>query len=118
MLINSVMKMGIVSSHAYETSTHGLTYFHRVIIITQILTFAIILIIISQMLILNKYSITFLEAQVYLSHISALIFLPSLVYLFVSWMLKSKRNYAIILYIISFSLVSANLIVVLTVVES
>jgi hypothetical protein len=73
MLINSVRKMGIVSSHAYETSTHGLTYFHRVIIITQILTFAIILIIISQMLILNKYSITFLEAQVYLSHISALI---------------------------------------------
>ena len=117
-LINSVRKMRMISSHAYETTTHGLVYFHRTIIITQILTFAIILIIIFQMLTLNKYSITFLKVQVYLSHISALIFLASLVYLFAGWILKSKRNYAIILYIVAFSLASANLIVSLLYLQS
>jgi hypothetical protein len=117
-LISSVRKMRVVSKHEYESTTHGLVYFHRTIIITQILTFAIMLIIIFQMLTLDKYSITFLKAQVYLSHISGLIFLASLAYLFAGWMLKSKRNYAIILYIVAFSLASANLIVSLLYLQS
>jgi ABC-type multidrug transport system fused ATPase/permease subunit len=41
-----------------------------------------------------------------------------LVFLFAGWILKSKRNYMIILYIISFSLVSVNLVVSLLYLES
>jgi hypothetical protein len=116
-LINSVRKITI-SRDEYQSAPEGLIYFHRVISITQILSFAIILIIISQILILNRYSLTFLEAQVYLSHISALIFLPFLVFLFAGWMLRSKRNYVVILYIISFSLASANLVLSLAYFDS
>jgi hypothetical protein len=97
---------------------HGLAYLHRVAIITQILTFAIILIIISQILFLNKYSLTFLEVQVYLSHISALIFLPYLVFLLGGWVLRSRRHYVIILYIISLSLASSNIIISLIYLQS
>jgi hypothetical protein len=110
LLIKSVRKM-TVSRYTYESASHGLRFFHRVISITQMLTFAIIIMIIFQMLILNKYSLTFLKVQVYISHISALIFLTSLVFLFAGWLLKSKKNYVIMLYIISFSLVSVNLVV-------
>lgn len=116
-LINSVRKI-TASRSEYEAAPLGLRYSHRIIIATQILTFAIILLIVFQMLIQNKYNVLLLHAQLYLSHISALIFLTSLVYLFVGWTLKSKRNYIVILYAISFSLASINLVVSLIYLES
>ena len=81
---------------------------------TQILTIAIILTIICQMLILNKYSLILLRIQIYLSHFTALAFLLFLIFLFVGWLLTSKRNYAIIIYTISFLLACINLLVSLT----
>src|SRR5919198_3556023 len=118
MLINSVRKMTIGSRNTRESAPHGVHYFHRIVIGTQISTFAIILTIILQMLIQNKYSLLLLKAQVYISHISALIFLLFLVFLFAGWLIKSKRNYVIILYTISFSLASVNLIVSLLYLQS
>jgi hypothetical protein len=115
MLLNSVRKS--ISTDTYKPAPLGLRYFHGIISATQILTVAIILIIIFQMLILNKYSLILLRAQTYLSHISALVFLSFLVFLFAGW-LTSKRNYIIILYTISFSLASINLVVSLIYLDS
>jgi hypothetical protein len=116
-LLNSVRNS--MSTHAYKPAPPlGLRYFHRIISATQILTVAIILIIIFQMLVLNKYSLILLRVQTYLSHISALVFLSFLVFLFAGWLLTSKRNYVIMLYAISFFLASVNLVVSLTYLES
>jgi hypothetical protein len=114
-LLNSVRK--ITPSYAYKPTPLGRRYFHGIIIATLILTVAIILIIIFQMILLNKYSLILLKVQTYLSRLSPLIFLSFLIFLFESW-LKSKRNYIIVLYTISFSLVSANLVISLIYLES
>lgn len=87
----------------YKPTPLGLRYCHSIIIATLILTVAIILIIIFQMILLNKYSLILLRVQTYLSHLSPLIFLSFLIFLFESW-LNSKRNYIIVLYTISLSL--------------
>jgi hypothetical protein len=78
-LLNSVRKSML--THAYKPAPPlGLRYFHVIIGSTQTLTVAIILIIIFQMLIINKYSLILLRVQTYLSHISALVFLSFLVF--------------------------------------
>jgi hypothetical protein len=116
-LLNSVRNS--MSRYAYKPTPLGLSYFHGIIIATQILTVAIILMIIFQMILLNKYSLILLRVQMYLSHLSALVFLSFLVFLFAGWLLASrKRNYAIILYTISFALASVNLVVSLIYLES
>jgi hypothetical protein len=116
-LLNSVRKS--MSTHAYKpASSLGLRYFHGIITATLILTVTIILIIIFQMLILHKYSLILLQIQTYLSHLSALVFLSFLVFLFAGWLLTSKGNYVIMLYTISFALASVNLVVSLIYLES
>jgi hypothetical protein len=115
MLLNSVRKSMLTDT--YKAAPLGLRYFHGIISATLILTVAIILIIIFQMILLNKYSLILLRVQTYLSHLSALVFLSFLVFLFAGW-LTSKRNYVIMLYIISFSLASVNLLVSLIYLDS
>jgi hypothetical protein len=115
MLLNSVRKS--MSSYAYKPAQLGLRYFNGIISATQILTAAIILMIIFQMLILNKYSLVLLRVQTYLSHLSALVFLSFLVFLFAGWLI-SKRYYVIMLYTISFSVASVNLMVSLIYLDS
>src|SRR5215467_8999938 len=100
----------IVSTNSYKPAPRGLAYFQGIIVSTLFLTAIIILIIIFQMLFLNNYSIVLLQVQTYLSHFSALVFLSCLVFLFGGW-LSSKRNYIILLYAISFSLVSVDLMI-------
>jgi hypothetical protein len=112
LLLNSVRKG--FSTDAYKSASHRLRYFQITIDVTLILTIAIILIIICQILFLNRYSLVLLRIQIYLSHFSALIFLGFLVFLFLGWFLASKRNYVIMLYSISFSLVCVNLIISLS----
>jgi hypothetical protein len=107
----------IVSKYSYKPAPRGLAYFQGVIVSTLFLTAIIILIIIFQMLFLNNYSIVLLQVQTYLSHFSALVFLSCLVFLFGSW-LSSKRNYIILLYAISFSLVSVDLMIAVIYLES
>jgi hypothetical protein len=118
MLINSVRKF--MSRYAYKQAPQplALRYFHGIISATLILTVVIILTIIFQMLLLNKYSLVLLEAQTYLSHLSALVFLSFLVFLFGGWLTSSKRNYIIMLYTIAFSLATVNLVVSLIYIES
>lgn len=79
-----------------KSAAHGARYFQLMIGATLILTIAIISIIIFQMLVLNKYSLLLLRIQIYLSHLSAIVFLSFLVFLFVGWLSNSKRNYVFI----------------------
>jgi hypothetical protein len=116
-LINSVRK--IKSRYAYKSAAPiGLRYFHIIVSATLILTAAIIAMIILQMILLNEYSVILLKAQTFLSHLIPLVFLSLLIFLFTSWLTSSKRNYVIILYIISFSVVCVNLVVSLAYLES
>ena len=92
-------------------------YVQGIIIATQILSSAFILIIILQMLVLNKYSIFLLNAQRYLQHFSALVFLSLLVFLFLRW-LASKRSYTVVLYALAFAVSCANLVISFLYLES
>jgi hypothetical protein len=113
-LLNSVTKG--TSRDAYNLERLSLTY--SIIISIQTFAIIVILIIIFQMLLLNNYNLILLRIQAYLSHLSATAFLAFLVFLFAGWMLKSKRNYVIMLYTISFSLASINLIISLVYLDS
>jgi hypothetical protein len=116
-LLNSVRKN--MSKHGDQLAPPlGLRYFHVIISSTQTLTVAIILIIIFQMLTFNKYSLILLRVQTYLSHLSGLVFLSFLVFLFAGWLLTSKRNYVILVYTISFALAAVNLMVSLVYLDS
>jgi hypothetical protein len=95
----------------------GLKYVHGIMIGIQIFTVAMLLTIVFQMLIINEYSLVLLSVQTYLSHLSALVFLSFLVFLFGGWLI-SKRSYTIILYTIAFSLACINLAVSLVYLES
>lgn len=87
----------------------GMGHFHVTIFAVQILMIGIILTIIIQMTFTNKYDLRFLQSSTILTHVSALVFLITLVVLFARW-LKSRKNYVTILYLISFSLISVSVI--------
>jgi hypothetical protein len=114
-LLNSVRN--IVSKYAYKPAPQGLKYFQGIIIATLFLTAAIILIIIFQMLLLSNYNVVLLQVQTYLSNFSSLVFLSFLVFLFAGW-LSSKRNYIVLLYAISFSLVSVDITIAIIYLQS
>ncbi|HEU4823251.1 MAG TPA: hypothetical protein VFS97_07495 [Nitrososphaeraceae archaeon] len=116
-LLNSVRKTS--ATYAYKQALpFGIKYFQVLIGFTLILTVAIILAINLQMILVNKYSLFLLNVQTYLSHLSALAFLSPLAFLFASWLGSAKRNYVILMYTISFSLVSCNLVVSLIYLDS
>jgi hypothetical protein len=92
-------------------------FFNATIYTIQILMISILLLIILQIMLFQEYNIGLLHAATYLTHISALIFLVSLVFMFIGW-LRSKRNYIIILYSVSLILVSLNVIVSFIYIES
>lgn len=113
MLFNSVRK----NSPAFiSKKLLDLRYSHVIILATQILTISVLLIIIIQMISLNKYNIISLHVVTYVSHLSALFFIVTLGCLFVRWA-KSIKTYVIILYAIGFSLVAANIVVSLVYIE-
>jgi hypothetical protein len=114
-LLNSASK--VVSRDRYRPWQLRLVYVQGVIVATQILTSAFILVIILQILLQNRYSISLLNAQTYLHHFSALVFLSLLVFLFLKW-LASKRSYTIVLYTLAFALSCVNLVISFLYLES
>jgi hypothetical protein len=105
-LLNSV-KNSLTSGHKLSLVIKNS---HSIIFTTQIFIIAILLIAIFQMTILNKYNVHLLSVSTYLTHFSALVFLSFLVYMFVGWF-RSKKNYITMLYMISFIMISVNVIV-------
>ena len=90
--------------------------FRNTILSAQITITILIFIIILQMMIVNKFSLLLLQVLTYLTHISALVFLIPLVYMFLVW-LRSKRSYAIMMYTISFFLISLTILLSLIYLE-
>jgi len=109
---------GILLVTCVRTITSKTTYrlpknlrkFNYIILGTQILTIGLISVTIFQIIALNKYHILLLHLVTYISHVSALVFAIPLVFILAKWF-KSRRNYIILLYIITFSLVSVNIVV-------
>jgi hypothetical protein len=109
---------GILLVTCVKTITSKTTYklpknlrnFHYIIFGTQILTIGLISITIFQIIAFNKYHILLLQVVTYISHISALVFAIPLVVILARWF-KSRKNYIILLYIITFSLVTTNIVV-------
>jgi hypothetical protein len=107
MLLTSLRKN---SSNSIYKQSLSVRYFHAIAFSSQLLTIGIILTIILQMIFLSKYNLILLVVSTYLTHITAILFLLFLVYVFVGW-LRSKRNYTIALYMISFILISVSIVV-------
>jgi len=105
-LLNSVKKTGSMS---FYKPLLKIRYFYFIIITIQTSILSILLIILLQMIFIQKYSIFLLSAVTYICHLSALLFLIMLVILFIGW-LRSKRNYVVLLYTISFALVSTTIV--------
>jgi hypothetical protein len=112
-LITSVKKN---SSNPIYKQSISVRYFYSIAFSTQLLTIGIIAITILQMILLNKYNLMLLIVSTYLTHITALFFLLFLIYIFVGW-LRSKRNYTIAFYMISFMLISVGVAVSATYLE-
>ncbi len=109
---------GILLITTVKTITSKSTYrlpknlrnFYYIIFATQIVAIGLISITIFQIITFNKYHILLLHVVTYTSHLSALVFAIALVFVLAKWF-KSRRNYIILLYIITFSLVSTNIVV-------
>jgi hypothetical protein len=112
---------GVLLVTCVKTITSKTTYrlpknlrkFHYIIFGTLILTIALISVTIFQIIAFNKYHIMLLHIVTFIGHVSALVFAIPLVFILAKWF-KSRRNYIILLYIITFSLVSVNIVVSLT----
>ena len=109
---------GILLVTCVKTITSKTTYrlpknlrkFNYIIVGTQIITIGLISVTIFQIIAFYKYHILLLHLVTYISHVSALVFAIPLVFILAKWF-KSRRNYIILLYIITFSLVSVNIVV-------
>jgi hypothetical protein len=117
-LLTSVKKIISRYSHTQARGTLSLRHFHIISLSAFVLTLAIVLAIILQIIFADKYSIALLRAQTYLSHIIPLIFLSFLVFRFGVWLTSSRRNYIIFLYAVSCSLLSINIVVSLLYLDS
>ena len=106
----------ITSKTTYKLPKN-LRKFHYIIFGTQLITISLISVAIFQIIAFNKYHILLLQIVTYISHISALVFAIPLVFILAKWF-KSRRNYIILLYIITFSLVSTNIVISLTYYEN
>ena len=90
--------------------TSRLRYYHVIIYASQSVMVTIMAGIILQMGYLNKYNIVFLQISTYLCDIIASLFLIVLISIFIRW-LKSRKDYVMLLYVISFILILCNIIV-------
>ena len=113
-LLNSCFK--IIPSNEVGITFVGVRYFRGTVVATQFLIVGIMLIIALQMLLLNEYSLVLLRVETYLTHISAAVLISFLTFLLLGW-LMTKRNYAVMLYSISFLLVAFSIMVALIYLE-
>jgi hypothetical protein len=107
LLITSVKT---VTSKSTYRLPKNLKKFHYIILGTQILTIALISVTIFQIIASNKYHILLLHLVTYISHLSALAFAIPLVFILAKWF-KSRRNYIILMYIVTFLLMSVNIVI-------
>jgi hypothetical protein len=117
-LLTSVETIISRNSRSQGRGSLALRYFHIMSLSAFVLTIAIVLAIILQIIFADKYSIALLRAQTYLSHLISFIFLSFLVFRFGIWLTSSRRNYIIFLYALSCSLLSINILVSLLYIDT
>ena len=105
------------TSESAYTLPINIKYLRGFFFFSQITTISVMSIIILQMILSNKYNIILVRPETYLAYISTFIFLIFLVFLFIGWF-KSKRNYIIMLFTLSFSLLIINLVLSLIYLDS
>ena len=117
--LSSILLMYVARMFSQYTYTLpiNIKYFHWLIFGSQILTLGIILTIILQMTLLNQYNVSLVRTETYLAYATTLIFLILLVIIFVGWF-KSKRNFMIMLFAISFSLLAIDIVISLVYLDS
>lgn len=103
---------------AARNTPRGVRYFHQFAIIITILTVAIIVALIAQMIFYTHYSISLLRIQTYITHISPIVFLSYLIFLLSRWTISSKKNLTTLFYAASFSVMTLNLVVSLIYLET
>jgi hypothetical protein len=110
-VINIVLLVFVKSKSPESGLRRGLSVKSNYVIvaITQLSLISIMLIIIQPIINLNSYNILSLFAVVYISHITALFFLMSLVLTLVDW-IRIKRNKILSLYAISFAVTAIAII--------
>lgn len=106
-ILASIQKNMLVSASNMQKY---LRLFHWFIVSSQMLLSGIIGSIIFQMIFFNKYSLVLLQSSTYLAHVFAFIFLSSMIYLFLGW-LRSRKNVVILLFAISFILLSISIVI-------
>jgi hypothetical protein len=106
-LLNSIRRTALSQQSKFAPS---MRFFYIGIVLVQSFTFAVILLIILQVSTINSYSIILLRVQTYVSHISPLLILSFLVFLFFRW-ISVKPNYVVFFYLVSFSMVCISLII-------
>jgi hypothetical protein len=107
-----IVLLGFVKNASSESGLRrGLSVKTNYVIVglTQVSLISIMLIIIHPIINLNSYNILSLFAVIYISHITALFFLMSLVLTLVDWIMI-KRNKILSLYAISFALTAIAII--------
>ena len=92
-------------------------YHYAIILGTVILTLAMMILIIIQLVFLQQYSVVLLRVQTYLSHLSPIFFLAFLIFSFFKW-LTVKKNAIILLYSLSLVLVCTDLVISLIYLDS
>jgi hypothetical protein len=107
-LLKSASK--VTSRDTSRPSRLRIVYVQGIIVATQILSAALVLIIIFQMLLLNRYSVSLLNVQTYLHHFFAFVFLSILVFFFLKWW-SPRRSYVVLLYTLAFSISCVNLVI-------
>lgn len=99
-----IMTVNKNSTNSAHKSPLNIRIIRAIAFITQNLTVGIILIVIVQMILLNKYNLNFLHVSTFLTHTSTLLFVILIVFLFLSWV-RSKVNRVVLLYMASFILI-------------
>jgi hypothetical protein len=107
-----IVLLGLVKSKSSEPSLRrGLSVksTYVIVAVTQLSLISIMLLIIYAIINLNSYNVLSLFAVIYISHITALFFLITLVLTLVDWIM-TKRNKILSLYAISFALTAIAII--------
>ncbi|HEY7081180.1 MAG TPA: hypothetical protein VH500_15895 [Nitrososphaeraceae archaeon] len=100
----------IVSRRSQSIRSHGISFFnllHKIAMVSQGLSIASILIVVLQILLNSSYSSMLLIIATWISYSTGIIMLGVLAQKFLSWF-RSERNYIVMLYAISSSMLAVN----------
>lgn len=106
--ILSLINQSRIKDRNFRMWIHSHSYIIASIVMYSIISLLILIIL--QMLLFNNYSILSLLSEIYVIHISAMFFLIFLITTLLNWF-KTRRNRVVILYSISFLLLTSSILI-------